>query len=153
MKKFGRLTAFTLLYLVVFDLIGVAACFFLDVIPSRGSSAALMYAIWFVLGVFCGLLSYITGGGIMSGESKGDWMNREDAGRTSWLVIAATSAILAALAIPCYLTMWRRFDMESSYFVPASEGLTLTFFLTILAVMIFGHKTLLGEPTKKGLVK
>ena len=36
-----------------------------------------------------------------------------------------------------------------SVFVPDSEPLTLTFFITILASMVFAHKAMQPEPKKK----
>jgi len=44
-----------LIWLVVCDVVGVTVDFLSDVLPLRGVSAALPYAVWFVLGVFCGL--------------------------------------------------------------------------------------------------
>jgi hypothetical protein len=146
-QKLGKIVAFTLLYLVLFDIVGVVVCLVVDVAPVRAKSTALIYVIWFVLGVFCGMLSYNTGGRIASGESKGDWTGREDAAQTGLLVVLTTSAVLVTLSIPCYLLLWR-YDMESSFFVPDSAPLTLTFFVTVLASVVLAHTALRPEPKK-----
>jgi hypothetical protein len=142
--------ASSLAYLAVFDLIGVAMCFFFDVMAPfvRGTSTALFYAIWLVLGIFCGILSYDTSGSFASPDSKGDWKNRADASKTGLLVILMSSVILAALSISFYLLLWRR-QPASSVYVPDSASLTLTFFVAVLASVIFAHRSLGPEPKKK----
>jgi hypothetical protein len=134
-QKLARVVIFTLIYLVVFDLIGVVVCFFFDVasaLPLRGNSTALFYAIWFVLGVFCGLLSYNTGTSFVAG----------------FLVVMTTAVILTALSISCYVLLWR-YDVETSFYVPDNAAPTLTFFVTVLASVVLAHKSLGPEPTKK----
>ncbi len=142
--------ASTLVFLIVFDLIGVAMCFFFEVfVSSRQTSAALYYTIWFVLGVFCGMLSYSTSGSIASQQPEGDWTTRTDAGGTGVLVILTTAVVLAALSILFYRLTWRLSNLAESYYVPDSEALTLTFFVTILASAIFTHRISRPEPKKK----
>lgn len=133
--------------LVVFDLVGVVVCFFFDVMPLRDSSTALSYAIWFVLGSFCGLFGYNAGGSSASPASEGDWTNRDDARKTGLLVILATLVILLTLSIVCYRLMWQ-YHPESSSFAPDSGPLTLTFFVAVFAAQVFAHTTLLPEPEK-----
>jgi hypothetical protein len=144
-QKLGKILACIVICLVVFDIIGVVVCFFFDVMPLRASSTALSYAIWFVLGAFCGLLGYNAGGSSASPASEGDWSSRDDARKTGLLVILATLVILLTLSIVCYRLMWQ-YHLESSSFVPDSEPLTLTFFVTVFAAVVFAHKTLLPEP-------
>jgi hypothetical protein len=149
--KFGKIVVTTLAVLVASDVVGVAMCFFCEVfLSSRQTSTALYYAIWFVVGVFCGLISYMTSGGLVSPETKGDWTNLADAGKTGILVILTTAAVLTALSILFYRLTWRLPNLADSYYVPDSESLTLTFFVTILASVIFTHKTMRPEPAKKG---
>lgn len=138
----------TLLYLVVFDLIGVVVCFFFDVasaLPGSRTSTALFYAVWMVLGIFCGMLSYNTGGNIASESGNGDWTSREGAGKTGLLVVLVTSAIVVTLSILCYRFLWR-YGVESSFFVPDNAAPTLTFFVAILASIVAAHNVFRPKP-------
>jgi hypothetical protein len=146
-KRLGKIALSTLLYMIVFDLAGVALCFFFEVAPVRGTSTALFYTIWLVLGVLCGLFSYNTGGGLASPKSNVDWSARADSGKAGLRVILAMLFVLAALSIACYLLLWR-YHPESSFFVPDSAPPTLTFFGAIFASAIFAHKSLRPEPAK-----
>ena len=147
MRNAGKILVCTLLYLVVFDLAGVALCFFFEVAPVRRSSTALLYVIWLVLGVFCGLLSYNTAGKMASPKSDMDWSTREDSGKTGILVVLTTSVVLIALSAVFYLLLWQR-SPESSFFVPDNASPTLTFFAAVLASAVFAHKALRSVPSK-----
>src|SRR5580698_8355378 len=146
-QKFGKVLACMVVSLVVFDIAGVVVCFFFDVLPLRDTSTALSYAVWFVLGAFCGLLGYNGGGSCASPNSEGDWTSRDDASKTGLLVILTTLVILPTLSIVFYRLMWQ-YHPESSSFVPDSEPLTLTFFVAVFAAEVFAHRTLLPEPKK-----
>ena len=50
-KSIGKIALTAFVYLAVFDVIGVLMCFFMDIFSSS-TSAAVYYAVWFVLGVF-----------------------------------------------------------------------------------------------------
>ena len=131
-RKFGLVVATILVYLIAADLVGVAASFFCDVFLSeRRTSAALYYVIWFVIGVFCGVLIYVTCGSFTSPEKKGGLMEWGDKGQTGLLIIFTTGAILAGLSILFYRLDWR-YSRADSVYVPDSESLTLTLFFTIL---------------------
>jgi hypothetical protein len=124
---------------IAFDLVGVAACLFFDVMPLRESSAVLPYAIWFVLGVFCGLFSY-TGAGAWISPGEKNWMDDPRATATGGFIIAVTSACLAASCVVCYRLWWRGDWLGDSY-VPDSGALTLTFFGAILGSMLLQRST------------
>jgi hypothetical protein len=128
-KTIGKIALSTFIYIAVFDVVGVLLCLFLDIVESSGTSAALYYAVWFVLGVFCGLLSY-------SGA--------KDLGAPKVFgvaIIFVTLIVMAGISVASYLIWWR-YGVEDSYFVPDSEPLTLTFFVTILASSVLAHRTL-----------
>jgi hypothetical protein len=146
-QKLGKILACIVICLVVFDIVGVVVCFFFDVMPLRDTSRALSYAVWFVLGVFCGLFGYNGGGSCASPDSEGDWTSHKDADKTGLLVIVTTLAILVTLSFVCYRLMWQ-YHLESSSFVPDSEPLTLTFFVAVFAAQVFAHTALLPEPKK-----
>jgi hypothetical protein len=151
-KKLVKIAACILLYLVAFDIVGALVCLFLDIVSFGDSNTAAYYAIWFVLGVFCGLFSYDMGGTVASPKSNADgtnqdWTSREDSGKTGLLVIFTTSMVLVTLSVPCYLFLWQ-YNPEPSGYVPDSLPLTLTFFGTVLAGSVFAHKALRPEPKK-----
>jgi hypothetical protein len=147
-QRLGKILACIVVCLVVFDIVGVVVCFFFDVMPIRNSSTALSFAIWFVLGAFCGLFGYNAAGSSASPASDGDWTDREDARKTGLLAILVTLAVLVTLSIACYQLMWQ-YHLELSSFVPDSEPLTLTFFAAVFAAEVFEHTALLPEPKKK----
>jgi hypothetical protein len=125
--------------LIAFDLVGVAACFFFDVVPLRESSAALPYAIWFVLGVFCGLFSYTGAGGWILASEK-NWMDGPRATTTGGFIITVSTVCLAASSVVCYRLWWRGDWLGDSY-VPDSGALTLTFFAATLGSMLLLRST------------
>lgn len=137
-----------LLYLIVFDVAIVAVCFVLDIAPVRHKSALLFYTVWFVAGVFCGFLTYFTGGAILSADSDGDWTAGPDADKTGRLVVLCTSAVLVTLSILGYLFLWRG-STDSSYYVPGSAPLTLTFFVPLLASTVLAHRTVRPDPKQR----
>ena len=124
-------------------------CLFFDIVSfgSFGdSNTAVYYALWFVLGVFCGLFGYYAGGTVASPNPNADgtnqdWTSREDSGKTGLLVIFTTAVVLVTLSVLCYRFMWQ-YNLEPSGYVPDSFPLTLTFFGTVLASSVFEHKVL-----------
>ena len=157
MKTLAKIVACTLAYLIVVDIVGAVLSLFFEIVPLLGVSAALFYAIWFVAGVFCGLLSYNSAGELAYPKQEGsgaddahaieEWTSRADAGRTGLLVISATATILVALSF-LFRRLWWQYGNGSSNYVPDSEPLTLMFFATILASVIFAHTSLRPKPKK-----
>ena len=145
-KKLAAVAGMILIYLVVFDVGVVAASFVLDVAPVRHKSNALFYTIWIVAGVFCGFITYYTGGAMVSAEGKGEWMERDGAGRAGLFVVLAMLFVLAGLSVLSYLLFWRE-GANSSYYVPDNAALTLSFFATVLASTVLAHKLL--QPAAK----
>ena len=102
-KKILKIAVCTILYLIVFDVIGVVASFILDVLfslPVRSASVAAFYALWLVGGVFCGLLNYDTAGGRLYPKVEGNWSKEKDAVSAGRLVraVAIVVTILACAA-------------------------------------------------------
>jgi hypothetical protein len=140
-KIVGKIALSALIYLAVFDVVGVLLCMFLDIFFPASQSAALFYAVWFVLGVFCGMLCY-SGAGDIAGFKA-----REGIAKAGITAIAAMFVIGAAISLASY-GIWWRYGVEDSYFVPDSEPHTLTFFTTVLAAGILAHRTMRREPSK-----
>jgi hypothetical protein len=144
-RMFKTALAF-LITLVVFDVVGIGVCFIFEVVPFRRGSSLALFAVWFVLGVFCGLISYMQGGPRLLGKEEKDWTGREDAGRIGAGVIGVASAVLAVLSGLSWLLWWSS-NADGEYYVPDSMAPTLTFFGTILASMVFARN--LFKPSKK----
>jgi ABC-type thiamin/hydroxymethylpyrimidine transport system permease subunit len=137
-----------LAYLIAFDVVGVIVSLVFDSLPLRGVSTALFYTVWFVAGVFCGLLSYNKGGGILLKVKEGDWSSAPESGKTGLIIIVTTTLILVGLTALFQTIAWKAGSSSDPY-VPDSVPLTFTFFITILLSMIGGHFFLRPKPTQK----
>ena len=147
-KKLGIILLSAVGCLIVADLVGVAGSFLCDAfLNSWYVSGALFYTIWFVDGVFCGLIHYSLCANIADPKKKGELMEWKDHGQAGIITILTTAAILGALAFFFYRHDWR-YSRADSVYVPDSESLTLTFFITIVASMIFFHHAM-GPIDKK----
>ena len=70
--------------LAIGDVVGVIACTIFDIAPIRGNSAALPYAIWFVLGVFAGFIALFGAGSWISGKGENWDLGPGAAALTTW---------------------------------------------------------------------
>lgn len=131
--------------LVVADVIGVIACVFFDVMPIRGSDFSLLpYTIWFVLGIFVGVIAQGWAGSWLS--PKGDnWMHGPEAAAIAMRVTLFSALILAALSAFFWWLYWSR-NVAGEYFVPDSMSHSLTYFLSALGAMAFFAYSLRSDP-------
>src|SRR5882672_3133510 len=139
----GRLLKTALAFfitLVVFDVAGVVVCFIFEVVPFRRGSSLALFAIWFVLGVFCGLISFMQGGPRLLGKDEKDWTERDDAGRIGAGLVAIAAVVLGAISLVSYLIWWGG-NSDGEFYVPESAAPTLTIFGSILASMLFFRQT------------
>lgn len=135
------LTALSLvLYLVGADLVGVAACFVLDVAPIRGKSPALGYTIWAVLGIFVGMIHYGSAAASASGRDVEQAApSRAEARSAERLVVAVTAALLAGLTALFWRLFWEGSVDADFAVVPDHRPTTLVFFAAIMAATAFSH--------------
>jgi hypothetical protein len=133
--KVGRVVLILIGTLIVFDLIGVVACFVFDVMPFRGNSSLLPFAVWFVLGVFSGFLSYNFSGKAISPKSDKDWTNLPEALRLGRFVVIVSGIALVGFCGAFYALWWQH-PMEGSSFVPDSAPVTLTFLSSAFVAMV-----------------
>ena len=145
--KLAKIAVCTILYLAVFDIAGVVVSFVFEIagVVNRNISAGLFYALWFVLGVFCGLLNYNTAGGFASPKSEADWTDRADASQTGSLVCAISILCLIGLSVLFFSIFWSR-NAEGDHYVPDSMPLTLTFFAATAAGTFLAHNVLRPSP-------
>jgi hypothetical protein len=145
--KLAKIAACTMLYLAVFDIAGVVVSFVFEIagVVWRDISAGLFYALWFVLGVFCGFLNYNTAGAFASQKSEADWTRRVDASQTGVLVCAISILLLVGLSVLFFSIFWSR-GPEGDPYVPDSMPLTLTFFAATAAATFLAHNVLRPSP-------
>jgi hypothetical protein len=119
--------------LVIGDVVGVVACTIFDIAPIRGNSAALPYAIWFVLGVFAGFIAAFGAGSWISG--KGEKWDEGPEGLALTLRIFL-SALVVAMAICAFFwwLYWSR-GVEGEYYVPDSGPHTITYLVSALGAI------------------
>lgn len=123
--KISQIVGCTLAYLAVFDIAGVVVSLVFDISPSPSVSGAAYYALWLVLGVFCGLFNY--------GTAYGD-----DPQKTGRVVCATVTILLSALSVLFFVILWNGGSIDDSY-VPDNMPLTLTFFVAVTAGTFLGH--------------
>jgi hypothetical protein len=125
-----------LIFLVAADLLGVGVCLVgaCGFLPGWSKGAA--YTLWFVFGVFIGLIQYFT-----TAEDKPATETQAEPGPpTKWsflLAFIVTVAALGALTWLFYQTGWRRGVDSEDMYVPDSMSATLTLFISILVMMLF----------------
>jgi hypothetical protein len=135
--------------LVAADIVGALACTIFDILPLRGVSAALAYAIWLVIGVFCGLFIYnIAGAWVSPKPESGDWSSTPGANRIGTGVLITSVVIVAALAWLFYAIFWSQ-GVAGDDYVPDSEPHSIVFFAALLGGMAVGRFALMSEPEKK----
>lgn len=155
--KLAKIAGSTLLYLIVFDILGVLVIFAIEILSifSDNPNMPVSYAMWFTMGVFCGLFSYNTGGNIAARKPETDpaasragfmdWSNREDSGRIGLLVLGITAFVLAALSA-VFVFLGLGSGTAPSGYVPDSRPLTITFFVSVFAASLFAHHSFRSAP-------
>jgi hypothetical protein len=140
-----------LVCLLLADIAGAIACTVLDILPLRSASPAVAYAIWFVFGVFCGLIAYNIAGEWSSPKGEGDWTVRPDAGRIGVGVLIVSVVIVGALAALFYRIYWSQ-GVPGEYYVPDSEPHSIVFIVAVLGAMIAGRFFLMPKPDAPKIV-
>lgn len=134
-KQIGGVAIIVLFFVVVFDVAGVAVSFVLDVLSPRRDSLLARYAIWFVLGVFCGVICY--------GAGAGDERKQHAPGA---LVLATIVGVVALILAACTRLLWQTITVADSY-VPDSVPLTITFAVALIGGAAVLHGASRPRPT------
>ena len=96
-------------------------------------------------GVFCGAVAY----SVACGEDVADQAADEKVG----LVVIGTSlALTGGLLYLFYVTMWQR-GVADEHYVPDNVGLTITFFVAMIGMMVLSHTALRPNPKKSESAK
>ena len=127
------------------DVVGVVACTIFDIAPIRGNSAALPFAIWFVLGVFAGFIALFGAGSWISGKGE-NWDSGPGAVALTTRIFL--SALVTAIAIGTlfWWLEWSR-GVDGEYYVPDSAPHTIVYLFSALAGMWLGR--LVSQPQPK----
>lgn len=128
--------------LIVADVIGVIVCTLFDIAPIRAKSAVLPYAIWLVLGIFCGLSAYQGAGAWALAAKEGEWTDHAEAFRAGNLIVVTSAAILAALPFLFRRLYWTAV-VAGEYYMPDSAPHSTLFALSVLGAMTGAHFLLL----------
>ncbi len=143
----------TLMLLVAADVAGAIVITVLDIVSLIGDSPVLAYAIWLVLGVFCGLFTYSIAGDWASAKTTAeagaaDWSSRVGAGWIGLTVMFTSLAVIAALAGLFYWLYWRQGGGDGDRYVPDSAPHSIVFFLAVAASIIASRFIFMPTPPK-----
>jgi hypothetical protein len=122
-----------LICLAVGDVAGVVACTIFDIAPIRGNSAALPYAIWFVLGVFVGLAALFGAGSWITGKSE-TWDEGPEAAALTLRIFLSALVVAVGICLFFWRIYWSR-GVAGEYYVPDSGPHTITYFVSALGTM------------------
>jgi hypothetical protein len=144
-----RVVACTLVLIVLSDIAGAIVATIVDVLGSvlrNFGGMLILYAIWFVLGIFTGFFIHSLGGGFASDSDKGDWTDRPGAAKTGFLVCAVALPIVVGLA---WLSVLFSGESDSIY-VPGNTALSVTYFVAI-AIGVAGAQYMVSSSKPKSL--
>jgi hypothetical protein len=122
-----------LVCLIIGDVVGVVACTIFDIAPIRGNSAALPYAIWFVLGVFVGFIVSFGAGSWITGKGE-KWDEGPEAPALTLSIFLSALAVALAIGAFFWWLYWSR-GVEGEYYVPDSGPHTITYLVSALGAM------------------
>lgn len=122
-----------LVCLALGDVVGVVVCTIFDIAPIRGNSAALPYAIWFVLGIFVGLITAFAAGTWIAGKDD-KWDEGPRAGAIATGLFLSALAVAAVLCVLFWKLYWSK-GVAGEYYVPDSQSHSLTYLIAALAGM------------------
>jgi len=138
----AKAAAVLIICLVAADVIGVIVCTLFDIAPIRAKSALLPYAIWLVLGIFCGLSAYQGAGAWAFADREGEWTGHVEAFRAGNAIIVTGAVLLAALLFLFRQLYWTA-GVAGEYYVPDSAPHSILFALSVLGAMAGAHFLLL----------
>lgn len=128
--------------LIAASVVGAIVCTLFDIAPIRAKSALLPYAIWFVLGIFCGLSAYQGAGAWVLADREGEWTDHGEAFPVGNVIVISGAAMLAMLLLLFRQLYWTA-GVAGEYYVPDSASHSVLFALGVLGAMAGAHFLLL----------
>jgi hypothetical protein len=143
------------IWLIIFNIAGVVVSFAVDILVARHKSMLLFYAVWFVLGVFCGMIQYQQSVERLTKEMadqsveerpEDEIVDEEEveeektraALRPPRISAAVTAGVILIVISLCYRFAW---GGQGDVFVPDNVGLSLTYFGAVLGSTLFAYKS------------
>jgi hypothetical protein len=142
-----------LVCLVAADIAGAIAVTIFDILPLQFVSAGLAYAIWLVLGVFCGLYAYNIAGDWASPKAEAgapDWSARTGASDIGTGILITGLIVIAVLAAIFYTIYWSQ-GVAGDDYVPDSAPHSIVFFVAVAGAMIAARFFLMPTPDKDAI--
>ena len=133
--------------LVAADIGGAIVVTIIDILPLKFASAALGYAIWLVIGAFCGLFAYNIAGAWASPKGDGDWTGRPGAGRIGLGVLIIGALVVAAVAWLAYAMVWSQ-GVAGEDYVPDSAPHSIVFLVAVLGAAVMARFFLMPGETQ-----
>ncbi|HEY3517673.1 MAG TPA: hypothetical protein VGL98_11555 [Gammaproteobacteria bacterium] len=134
MPNLARTTGRVLGWLLIFDVVGVLLTLIVDamVVLHRWfeSSSLLGYAIWFVVGVFCGVFIYMA-------QSSADDHDSAEGRRRGQRLVGVTAAVAAVLALLSSF-VWSGSEATEAV-APDHRGVTITYLITVVLTVAWGR--------------
>jgi hypothetical protein len=134
-----------LVCLALGDVVGVVACTIFDIAPIRGYSAALPYAIWFVLGVFTGFFAFGAAGIWASPAGDEKWMEQPYAVSLGTRIFLSALVVSVVIGFAFWRLSWSR-GVVGEYYVPDSGPHTITYLVGALGAIWVGRLVLKPSP-------
>ena len=141
-------------WLVLADIAGVILLTVIDILSLRFKSDLLAYAVWLVIGIFCGIGAYNTGGrwALPLGyddDGANDWINLPRARQVGTAITITGFVVIGTLLALLVQLYWSR-GIAGEYYVPDSPSHSLVFFGSVLAGIAASRWTLMPGESEPG---
>jgi hypothetical protein len=145
LTRIGKIAIATIVSLIVVDIVGVVVSFVFDIFSFQDESKADAgsYVLWFVIGVFGGMLIRQLATVVSLPDVRGTGMDQAETAGSRMVVTATTLTVLAML-----LALGFRYlgPGDSSPYVPDNEWLTVTLFTGLTTAIVFAHRLAADSP-------
>ena len=132
--------------LILGDLAGMIFLVVIEILPFDLFSGALPYVVWFVFGVFTGLIAFNVAGtwSTPAIAGGGDWTNSPRAQAIGRTIVVMQTSVIAGLNYLFYRLYWSQ-GVAGDYYVPDSAPHSITYFVAVLGAIIFGSLLLMPK--------
>jgi len=129
--------------LLLAAVVGTIGSVFLEVLLPRFFSALLPYAIWLVVGIYCGLLSFGGAGAWASGHANPwAWRGQNNEAEGDWITLPGAKRVGTTVAVVAILEL---VPLGVLFHLISHDGHSLTFFVSALIGTILGRWSLMPD--------